>query len=403
MVTFSQKPASNVLTRLAQCLAACSAQMACVDISYIPGQNGRCYLKTAQGTVYNNPGVWGARLMTNETIFPNATSDYATWALEVFGAGTSGCGSALPAGVVAGQSTSTYTTMVTKDGLTRQYILYIPANYSPIKPSPLIIGYHGQGDQGTTFQASSGWSANAGNPNYIVAYPTGINPPITNTGNSWQGAPYSAPGVDDISFTKQLLNNLTATYCVDPTRVYAAGHSNGGGFVGTMACDPVASRMFAAFAANSGAFYPANLGFTSCTPWTVVQPNCTPGRTRLPFLEIHGDADTRIPYLGGAHNNECLATVPQYVSQVVVREGFAANGTNSTIFALAATTNVTGAVQYQWGTSGIGPGGNPGGTFGEVTHFLVPTGQHAWQTNVNGFYTSNAMMSFFANWTLYTG
>jgi len=390
-----------MFARLVQCLSACSAIFGCVDVSYIPGQNGRCYLKNAQGTAYNNPGVWGARLTTNETIFPAATADYATWALEVFGAGTSGCGSALPAGVVAGQSTQQYTTIVTKDGVARQYILYIPANYSPNKPSPLIIGYHGNGEQGSNFQSYSGWSSNSGNPNYIVAYPTGTNS-VPSGCCSWQGATYSNPNIDDIAFTKQLLNNLTATYCVDPTRVYAAGHSNGGGFVGTLACDPVASRMFAAYGANSGAFYPQNIGYTSCTPWTVVQP-CNAGRTRIPFLEIHGTSDGTIPYLGGPHNSQCLATVPQYVSQLVAREGFEPNATNTTIFSQAVTTNVTGAVQYQWGTSGVGPGGNPGGTFGEVTHFMVPTGIHTWQSNVNGFYSSNTMMSFFANWTLYTG
>jgi hypothetical protein len=38
---------------------------------------------------------------------------------------------------------------------------------------------------------------------------------------AWQGAPYSAPGVDDVAFTHDLLDHLEAGLCVDERRVYA--------------------------------------------------------------------------------------------------------------------------------------------------------------------------------------
>jgi len=340
--------------------------------------------------------------MTNETAAQPVRYDYATCALSYFGAGSGGCGNPLPPGITAGTAYSVPFNIVLHDGSTRQYLLYIPSNYSPTTPAPLVIAYHGNGDTGLVIQGDSGWATNAANPNYIAVFPYGV-------GGSWQGAPYSTAGIDDIAFTRFLLANLTSTYCVDPTRVFAAGHSNGGGFVGTMACDPIGSRMFAAYAANSGAFYPMNLGYTSCNPSTVYQPCAPYVSRRLPFLEIHGNADPLINYTGGAHNGECMATVQQYVAQWVVRDGFATNTTSNTIFAGATQTNVSGgtlgtAIQYQFGTSGQGIYGNPGGVFGEVEHYQVPGGGHQWQKiATTGFSTSVAMMNFFSQWTLFTG
>ena len=65
--------------------------------------------------------------------------------------------------------------------------------------------------------------------------------------------------------------------------------SNGGGFIGTLACSPTGGE-FAAFASGSGAFYtdlngPAN--------------GCAPTRTPLPILEIHGGVDKTVRYEGG--------------------------------------------------------------------------------------------------------
>jgi poly(3-hydroxybutyrate) depolymerase len=65
--------------------------------------------------------------------------------------------------------------------------------------------------------------------------------------------------------------------------------SNGGGFIGTLACSSVGGR-FATFAAGSGAFYTDING-----------PNngCSPARTPLPMLEIHGGDDKTVFYPGG--------------------------------------------------------------------------------------------------------
>lgn len=80
---------------------------------------------------------------------------------------------------------------------------------------------------------------------------------------------------------------------MDESRVYATGHSNGGGFVNTLACSPGHGGQFAAFAPISGAFYTDVSG----------NQHCHPARSPLPMFEVHGTGDKRIPYDGTADGN----------------------------------------------------------------------------------------------------
>lgn len=66
--------------------------------------------------------------------------------------------------------------------------------------------------------------------------------------------------------------------------------SNGGGFVGTLACDRVGSTLFAAYAMHSGAFY---------TDVNGPENGCAPAHIPIPIIEIHGGADKTVHYDGG--------------------------------------------------------------------------------------------------------
>jgi poly(3-hydroxybutyrate) depolymerase len=79
--------------------------------------------------------------------------------------------------------------------------------------------------------------------------------------------------------------------------------SNGGGFVGTLACSAVGGE-FAAFAPASGSFYTDNSG--------VNDDGCTPERSPLPILEIHGGADGSVNYLGGVGEGGIEPSIPQW-------------------------------------------------------------------------------------------
>lgn len=106
-------------------------------------------------------------------------------------------------------------------------------------------------------------------------------------------------------FTTDLVNRIKDNYCVDESRVYATGQSNGGGFVGTLACSPGHGGQFAAFAPTAAALYTDVTG----------DDTCTPARSPLPIMETHGTADPTIPYEGGDGRGGPLPAIPEWFSR----------------------------------------------------------------------------------------
>lgn len=90
-------------------------------------------------------------------------------------------------------------------------------------------------------------------------------------------------GVDDAGYLTGLLDEAEAALPIDPDRVYFMGHSNGGFMAYRMACE-IGARV-AAIASLAGSD-------------TETDDACVPDRAPS-VLEIHGTADTTIPYGGG--------------------------------------------------------------------------------------------------------
>jgi polyhydroxybutyrate depolymerase len=204
---------------------------------------------------------------------------------------TTGCGRAAP--VPAGRTTPQH---VVSGGLDREYTVHLPAHYDPRRPYPLVLSFHGHKRTSQYQEELSGFSA----LDAIAVYPQGL---IGTDGESaWTGAPYSA-AADDVLFTSDLLTRLQRTLCVDPARIFAAGKSNGGGFVGVLACR-LPGRI-AAFAPVSGAFYPQGGA-------------CDPNRP-APILDFHGTADPTIPYPGNPAKG--LPAIPDWLAAWSTRDG----------------------------------------------------------------------------------
>jgi polyhydroxybutyrate depolymerase len=114
--------------------------------------------------------------------------------------------------------------------------LSIPADYKPSDPAPAILAYHGSRELDSRMETTTQISTLP----VIAIYPEGTS---GTNGLSWAGAPYSTC-VDDVQFTTDLLNELESKYCVDASRIYATGISNGGGFTPlTVAVGSVSCRM----------------------------------------------------------------------------------------------------------------------------------------------------------------
>ncbi|CAI6093651.1 hypothetical protein V2G26_017230 [Clonostachys chloroleuca] len=182
------------------------------------------------------------------------------------------------------------------DGINRTYRIHLPKSYDKDHSQPLFLFYHGKGGQPKDIEYGTQLSTEEVNPNMVAVYPAGVN-------KSWQGPTYAKPGINDLKFTDDLVNRIKSDYCIDESRIYAGGHSNGGGFVGLLACSKEGGH-FAAFAPSAAALYT-----------DVNDQSCTPARSPLPIMETHGTADKTIPYEGGKGAGGPLPAIPDWLSR----------------------------------------------------------------------------------------
>lgn len=124
-------------------------------------------------------------------------------------------------------------TLMTWDvgGVMREALVYLPAS-AKTETSPLVFVFHGHGGRmagaALQFRTHQLW------PEAIVVYPQGLNTPgmLTDPQGKqpgWQSQ-VGKQGDRDLKFFDSMLAGLSEDYQVDPKRVYATGHSNGGGF-----------------------------------------------------------------------------------------------------------------------------------------------------------------------------
>ncbi|RAR00449.1 carbohydrate esterase family 1 protein [Stemphylium lycopersici] len=312
-------------------------------------------------------------------------------------AASSGCGTALPAGLKPGSSTHNVTLSsksVIGKTTNREYIIHLPSGYAAAnnKAAPLVMAFHGQQQPAWSMEKISQLSDPAFNPGSIIVYPEGMN--VQDPGVQWLGDPMAPTSkvIDDRIFVNELLSHLTSTLCIDEKRIYAAGLSNGGGLTGLLMCDAALNKKFAAFATVAGAFYP-----DSSLTEPLFVGDCKPnlaGRT-LPYINLHGLADAVVPYDG--------VFTPPYIPVLTWVEDWAKrDGCSST----PATASVEGGTvtERKWTC-----GGKPD----LVVHRAIDKFGHGWPSKNNqgepfetlrgGPTTWNAtplVFQWFAKWTL---
>ena len=119
----------------------------------------------------------------------------------------------------------------TVDGTDRQAIVYIPAS-AKTKATPVVFMFHGHGGTAQNMFNTRGFEKLW--PEAIIVCPQGLNTPgqlTDSAGNlpGWQSGPGDMAD-RDIHFFDAMLKSLQQDYKVDDKRIYATGHSNGGGF-----------------------------------------------------------------------------------------------------------------------------------------------------------------------------
>lgn len=213
-----------------------------------------------------------------------------------------------------GQQINVYTR---SGGYNRRYILEMPAHYNPARPAPVIFGFDGWRDTPENFRRYSRLYETGARQQAIKVFPESIN-------HGWEGAPYAVvKGGTDLQFFLQIIDEVDRTYNIDRGRIYATGHSNGGGMTAVVACH--LPHVFAGAAAVGGAFYdPVNRGCKN---------------RAIPFLIMHGRGDTMMKIGGGyRHNGAHYMAVRDLVNSYARRTGCASRRASPASQAASATS-----------------------------------------------------------------
>jgi polyhydroxybutyrate depolymerase len=234
---------------------------------------------------------------------------------------SSGCGKSSP--YSAGKTVTATATYV---GIKWTYLIYVPSSYDKNTPMPLILQHPGWGMTAKQEESGAGITSWAESKGFISVTPQG-NGDNTNRGGPWYSwnsvGTTQSPGpagatctsaanypsycytscspcngnpqcswttcTEEITptgigtknvggFIPGLYNTLESELCIDTTREYAAGESNGGMMAYQLGVS-IASRL-AAIAPQFGSFH---RGF-----------NAAPSQG-VPVMDIHGKSDTVVP------------------------------------------------------------------------------------------------------------
>ena len=136
------------------------------------------------------------------------------------------------------------------DGVVREALVYVPPK-AKTEGTPILFAFHGHG--GTMNHAARTFGYHTLWPEAIVVYMQGLNTPGILTDSEgkkpgWQSR-IGDQGDRDLRFFDAVLSDLKAELRVDQKRLYATGHSNGGGF--TYLLWAMRGDRFAAFAPSA--------------------------------------------------------------------------------------------------------------------------------------------------------
>jgi polyhydroxybutyrate depolymerase len=207
-----------------------------------------------------------------------------------------------PARPVAAEAPEAKGGTFTFEGAERRYLLHLPPQYDGRAPLPLVFDFHGYGSAAAPQLAYSGIVPVADREGFVVVGPEGQGRPPHFT---LLGA--SATEADDVAFTVALLDDLRARLCLDATRVYATGMSNGGALSSVLACR--AADRFAATAAVAA---------------LVHLPACASADRAVPFVAFMGTDDPVVPFAGGRVSccgNPNIPAAPDTVAAFARRYG----------------------------------------------------------------------------------
>jgi poly(3-hydroxybutyrate) depolymerase len=157
--------------------------------------------------------------------------------------------------------------LITSNGKTRAYYLYVPSSIKPGSPAPLIVMLHGSGHVGMSLAEK--WKDLAKKEGFIIAAPDSLDSRVWNM-------PLDGP-----DYLHELVEELKTKYPINPRRVYLFGHS--GGAVYALQMSMLESQYFAATAVHAGDIPPSSRDLFDLA------------KRKIPILIEVGDSDRLFP------------------------------------------------------------------------------------------------------------
>jgi polyhydroxybutyrate depolymerase len=169
-------------------------------------------------------------------------------------------------------------------------VLQVPAGARPgATPLIVVVVPGGRGDRSDRLGVTEA-GTRAG---FAVLYPTSED-------TFW--ALNRRQGAGDVDAVSDLLDRALATGCFDGRRISITGVSNGAGFAARMGCE---------LPGRFAAVVPVAAGYRAL--------DACPASARASFLDIHGTADTVVPYNGKRPDR--AGSVPRYTARWARRDG----------------------------------------------------------------------------------
>ncbi|MGA9716497.1 MAG: PHB depolymerase family esterase [Aeromicrobium sp.] len=200
------------------------------------------------------------------------------------------------------------------DGQVRSYLLHVPPGYDATQRTSVVAMFHGLGGTPAKILAASGMNSLADREGFIV-----VAPLARGAISQWDFRTPPGDVRSDAHFTRALVAEVRSRGCIDGSRIYAAGFSNGSALVLALACD--AESPFAAYGAVSGPY---------------MAPDCARAKPAS-IAYFHGMRDKRVPYEGAETVIGPMPSVDDTVAQWVAHDRCPAVG---------ATTTAIGALRH---------------------------------------------------------
>jgi polyhydroxybutyrate depolymerase len=160
-------------------------------------------------------------------------------------------------------------------GVERRWLLSAPAWAEGDDPLPLVLDFHGLAEGADVHAGMTQLGPLGVEEGFVTAFPHGTGNPVM-----WDVDPVVADNAD-LAYVTALLDRVEEEHCIDTSRVYATGLSNGAMMASTVAC--ALSDRIAAIAPVAGVELPEG---------------CSPTHP-MPVLAFHGTADPILLFNGG--------------------------------------------------------------------------------------------------------